>query len=73
MRPEQGRECGRCDYFRNDPAYLEAVLNGFTGLGSAYAASRADDGLCLRHDRFVCPRGSCKDFRGPDDGQAPPA
>lgn len=66
MERERDEECRLCDHFRNDPAYLEAVLNGFTGLGSAYAATRADDGLCQRHDRFVGPHGWCKDF-GRDD------
>ncbi len=64
MTREPDACCGSCDYFRNDPAYLEAVLNGFTGLGSAYAAARADDGLCLRHDRFAGPNGWCPNYRG---------
>ena len=62
-RKDRG-ECRHCRHFRNDPAYLEAVLNGFTGLGSAYASTRADDGICLRHDRFVGPSGGCADFAG---------
>jgi len=68
MTREREACCGSCDHFRNDPAYLEAVLNGLTGMGSGYAATRADDGLCLRHDRFTGPRGSCRDYRG--DGRA---
>ena len=64
MAIKQREECRQCRHFRNDPAYLEAVLNGFTGLGSAYASTRADDGLCLRHDRFVGPSGGCADFAG---------
>ncbi len=62
MAREQRDECGSCAHFRNDPAYLEAVLNGFTGLSSAYASTRADDGICRRHDRFVGPHSSCGDF-----------
>jgi hypothetical protein len=68
MTQKRDECCGSCDHFRNDPAYLEAVLNGFTGLGSAYAATRADDGLCLRHDRFAGPNGWCLNYRG--DGRA---
>jgi hypothetical protein len=67
MPRERDEACRLCDYFRNDPAYLEAVLNGFTGLGSAYAATRADDGLCQSHDRFAGPHGWCEDFHRRDD------
>ncbi len=64
MNPKRDECCGSCDHFRSDPAYLEAVLSGFTALGSAYAATRADDGLCLRHDRFVGPHSWCRYYRG---------
>ena len=64
MTAKRNECCGSCGHFRNDPAYLEAVLNGFTGLGSAYAATRADDGLCLHHDRFVGPRNWCRYYHG---------
>lgn len=55
-------ECSRCEHFRNDPAYLEAAFGGLTSLGSAYGSTRAADGICLRHDRFVEPRGWCAGF-----------
>lgn len=55
-------ECGACAHFRNDPAYLEAVFTGLTSLGSAHASVRADDGLCLRHDRCRSAHYGCADF-----------
>jgi hypothetical protein len=54
--------CGSCVYFRNDPAYLELAFKGFSSFGSGWASVRRDDGLCLRHDRFLGARASCPDF-----------
>lgn len=68
--PAQRAECRSCTHFRNEPAYLEAVLNGFTGLGSGYAAARAEDGLCVRHDCFAAPWGACADY-APSGAAAP--
>jgi hypothetical protein len=54
--------CGSCRDFRNDPAYLEAAIPGLTCLSSGSASVRADDGLCLRHDRYLGAGRSCADF-----------
>jgi hypothetical protein len=54
--------CGRCRSFRNDPAFLEATIPGLKSFSSAHAAVRADDGLCLRHDRYLSAHASCADF-----------
>jgi hypothetical protein len=54
--------CRDCAHFRNDPAYLERVFPGLTSLSSGYASVRAEDGLCLRHDRYLGARCWCADF-----------
>jgi len=59
---EPGARCGACRHFRNDPAYLEAALPGLSSLSSADASVRAEDGLCLRHDRYLSARACCSDF-----------
>ena len=64
------RRCGDCGHFRNDSAYLEATIPGLASLSSGDASVRADDGLCLRHERYSSARGSCADFT-PADGDAP--
>jgi hypothetical protein len=63
------RRCGNCGYFRNDRAYLEAAMPGLTSMSSGDASVRADDGLCLRHDRYLSARASCADFTA-FDGRA---
>jgi hypothetical protein len=57
-----GGFCGSCRHFRNDPAYLEAATPGLASLSSASASVRADDGLCLRRDRYLGARASCTRF-----------
>jgi hypothetical protein len=54
--------CISCAQFRNDPAYLEAAMPGLSSLSSANASARGDDGLCLRHDRYLSARAGCADF-----------
>ena len=54
--------CRECRFFRNDPAYLETAVAGLTSLSSAYASVRADDGLCLKHDRYLGAGSWCSDF-----------
>lgn len=61
--------CGACGHFRNDPAYLEAAIPGLSSLSSGDASVRADDGLCLRHERYSSARASCADFT-PAEGSA---
>ena len=69
--PDIRGRCGACVQFRNDPAYLEAAMPGLSSLGSAYASVRADDGICLRHDRYLSARASCADFSARDEGLGP--
>jgi hypothetical protein len=56
------RRCAACTHFRNDDGYLEAVFVGLTSLSSARGSTRADDGICLRHDRYLSARATCADF-----------
>ena len=56
------RRCGNCSAFRNDRAYLEAAMPGLTSMSSGDASVRADDGICLRHDRYLSARASCAAF-----------
>jgi hypothetical protein len=59
---ETPRQCRACAHFRNDAKYLEIAFKGLTSLSSAYGSARSDDGICLRHDRFISARSSCTDF-----------
>jgi hypothetical protein len=61
-RPAPAVRCGVCRHFRNDPAYLEAAMPGLASLSSASASVRVDDGICLRHDRYLGAERSCADF-----------
>jgi hypothetical protein len=37
-------------------------MPGLSSLSSAYAAVRADDGICAVHDRYVAASSVCADF-----------
>ncbi|HVJ53184.1 MAG TPA: hypothetical protein VM689_12015 [Aliidongia sp.] len=54
--------CRRCEYFRNDPAYLEAAFKGLSALSSAWASVTAEDGVCRRHDRYLSAHAFCAEF-----------
>jgi hypothetical protein len=54
--------CADCVSFRGDPKDFEALLSGLTSLSSGYASVRSDDGICVRHDRFVGARSCCSEF-----------
>jgi hypothetical protein len=54
--------CLRCRHFEHSPAALEAALPGLSSLSSAYAAVRADDGLCSVHQRYVTAASTCPQF-----------
>jgi hypothetical protein len=56
------RKCRFCRHFRNDSAFLEASFPGLTSMSSGYGSVRADDGICLRHDRYLSAESSCADF-----------
>ncbi len=55
-------QCRNCRHFRNDPAYLESAFPGLTSLSSGYGSVRADDGVCLLHDRYLRATYSCGSF-----------
>ena len=63
------RACGFCVHFRDDPAYLETAIKGLASLGSGWASVRGDDGLCLRHDRYLGAKSSCADFSARGAGE----
>lgn len=65
--------CGACRFFRNDPAFIEAEIPGLATFSSGYASVRADDGLCLRHDRYLGASFSCGDFVPSDAGRLGPS
>jgi len=46
MSPPGPPACLTCKHFKHAPAELEAALPGLSSLSSAYAAVRADDGIC---------------------------
>lgn len=54
--------CRHCVSFRNDPAFMERTFPGLAVLSSAWASVRADDGVCLRHDRHLSAEATCPDF-----------
>ena len=56
------RMCRRCRHFRNDAQYLEAAFPGLTSLSSGSGSVRAEDGICLKHDRYLNAESSCPQF-----------
>ena len=51
--------CGTCSFFEDRPDEIERQLPALASLSSAYAATRGDDGLCLKHDRHVAETSCC--------------
>jgi hypothetical protein len=60
--PEALRQCRTCRHFRNDAAFLEAAFAGLTSMSSGYGSVRADDGICLRHDRYLGAHATCDEY-----------
>jgi len=58
----QSRCCLGCRHFNHAPVALEAALPGLSSLSSAYAAVRADDGICAIHDRYVAGSSVCAQY-----------
>lgn len=54
--------CRACVYFRNSPAFLESLFPGMSAMSSAWGSTRAEDGLCLKHDRYLSADAGCADF-----------
>jgi hypothetical protein len=61
LSPDEA-SCSACRFFQNEPAALEAAMPGLSSLSSAHASVRGDDGLCLKHDRYLSARASCGNF-----------
>lgn len=59
---QRPKECRRCAYFCNDPAYLEHEFAGLASFSSGHASVRADDGICGRHRRYLGATSLCSDF-----------
>jgi hypothetical protein len=53
--------CGSCRYFCQSPHEIESQMPGMRSLGSGYAAVRAADGICRRHDRYLGATSRCAD------------
>lgn len=51
--------CSTCAHFDPRPAAIEAAFPGLSSLSSAYAAVKAADGLCSRHERYVAVSSVC--------------
>lgn len=54
--------CATCLHFRADPFTIEQFVPGLRSFGSGFAAVRGDDGLCLRHGRYLAATSSCADY-----------
>jgi hypothetical protein len=64
--------CAECAWFRNEAEFVEAAFPGLTAMSSASGSTRSNDGICLRHDRYLRADWSCADFanRIPDTPRA---
>jgi hypothetical protein len=51
--------CAGCRHFNGRPEDIESALPGLSSLSSAYAAVRAEDGICAAHDRYVAATSIC--------------
>jgi hypothetical protein len=51
--------CRACRCFDGDSASIERGLAGLASLSSGHGASRAGDGLCRHHDRYVRATALC--------------
>jgi hypothetical protein len=54
--------CRACRHFIAAPAAIENSLPGMGSLSSGHGATRAGDGLCGLHDRFVAATARCAAF-----------
>jgi hypothetical protein len=57
-----GKCCGNCAHFDNNPITLEEAFKGINILSSVHGCSRGDAGICTVHDRYLLPMHSCPDF-----------
>ncbi len=61
-------KCGGCVFFEARPAEIETTMPLLKALSSAHGASRADDGYCDHHDRYVRARALCLAFEDRKEG-----
>ena len=64
MNAPYAASCEDCRHFNGRPLDIEAALPGLSSLSSAYAAVRADDGICAAHDRYVAASSICTLYSG---------
>jgi hypothetical protein len=57
--PSPWRSCATCVSFRSDPFELESAIAGLRSFGSGFAAVCSNDGLCVRHDRYLSASACC--------------
>jgi hypothetical protein len=60
--PELAPSCGSCRYFCESPHEIESQMPGMRSLGSGFAAVRATDGICRRHERYLGAASHCADY-----------
>jgi hypothetical protein len=65
MRPAAA--CLDCRYFMHAPLEIESLFAGLSSFSSGHASVRADDGLCLMHDRYVAATSTCERFAAIDE------
>ena len=53
--------CATCRYFQVDPLTIERLVPGLRSFGSGFASVRSEDGLCLRHARYLPAAACCGD------------
>jgi len=58
-----GPICQECDYFQNDPAFIEEVYRGLTAMSSGFASVRDKDGFCNHNQLYLSARDSCPSFK----------
>jgi hypothetical protein len=54
--------CADCRFRAEGGHSLEQSIPGLAVFSSGFGASVADSRLCVRHDQFVAPRDSCRQF-----------
>ncbi len=60
--PAPDARCARCASFRDDPQTIIDALPGLQALSSVHGAVRAQDGICLLHQRLVSRVAACPGF-----------
>ena len=56
----QQPKCQSCIHFCNSPTYIEETFKGLTILSSGYASVKQSDGICKKHNRYLCAQDYCE-------------